>query len=149
MSDQAGIPQDLRDAANAAACALAIAKAVVTKQFPAGGAPDNLLPALMLSASIARASAAICNQLERAIDRAGENADGLCVELSSLTTSVDSLTHETGGICDALEHAGEPRLNERLAGLEEEVHRVGNLLIDLRVAAGALLKKPGRGDGTK
>lgn len=142
MSDQAGIPQEMRDAADATARALAIAKAIQAKQYPHGGAPDNLLPALVLSASIARASVAMCAELEHvseSIDDVANNTESAEVQLYN----------RIEGVSDAIDRIREPLLLKRLEGIETELYRLANIASDAQMSGAFSPCKKGRGDGGK
>lgn len=58
------IPQKYLDAANDVARYLSMARAIERKQYPEGGAPGELLPALLLSLSVRHGA----DEIVRAID---------------------------------------------------------------------------------
>lgn len=127
MNDPTGIDQVTRDAADATARNLAIAKAVYAKAYPSGGAVDSLLPALLIAASIARASAAISGQL-----------NSIAAAIAALSASMCEQSENLA--CD---------LGEKLDGIENEANRSANILSAAEQAGAFSPRQEARCDGGK
>lgn len=56
MSEQSAIPAEWRTAADEAAKALSVARAIERRQYPDGDAPAGLVAALVLAVAIRRAA---------------------------------------------------------------------------------------------
>jgi hypothetical protein len=68
MSEHSAIPAEWRAAAEETAKALSVARAIERRQYPEGDAPAGLIAALVLSATVARASSQISNRIEGVYD---------------------------------------------------------------------------------
>lgn len=68
MSEQSAIPAEWRTAAEETAKALSVARAIERRQYPEGDAPTGLVAALVVSASVARATKEIGNRIEGVYD---------------------------------------------------------------------------------
>lgn len=96
MSEPANtLPPEWKECAAETVRALSIARHLATRHATEETPESVLLPALLLSVTMTRTGAAICNRIE--------------------------------GVYDALERLHEPILIERLAGIESELHRLGEI----------------------
>lgn len=80
MSEQSAIPAEWRTAADETAKALSVARAIERRQYPESNAPAGLVAALVLSASVARATAEISNRIEGVYDALDELREPMLIE---------------------------------------------------------------------